>query len=407
MAPASFQPGTADDAIDGVIPRHVVAPDSAEELAETLARASRERMATVIRGGGTKLGWGRVPAGIDLIVSTARLNRLVVHRHGDLTATVQAGATLRDVNRELARQGQWLPVESAFAGATIGGIIATNDAGPMRYRSGTPRDLLIGITLALTDGRLVKAGGIVVKNVAGYDLGKLVSGSCGSLAAIVDATFKLMPLPRASGTIVATYKDIDAAARGLSALLASQLEPAACDVRAEGGCRLLVRFASSPAAAEAQIAAALALVGGEATAQATVVAGEPETALWAEQVSAPWARTGAVIRMSWLPAALGRVLALVQDVQRTTPSTVTFTGRAATGAGLLGVDGDVQTLAAAVERLRASSDVGHVVLLRGSPELKQRVDVWGAPADSAGVARALKQMFDPAGILNAGRGPIS
>jgi glycolate oxidase FAD binding subunit len=191
MVEASTREGSAADAIDGVVPRQIVEPDTASGLAAALQRASRDRLVTVLRGGGTKLGWGRRPPPIDLLVSTARLNSLLVHRHGDLTATAHAGVTLAQLNRELARHGQWLPVDSAFDGATIGGIVATNDSGPLRHRHGTPRDLLIGVTLAMPDGRLVKAGGHVVKNVAGYDLGKLVSGSFGSLAAIVDATFKL------------------------------------------------------------------------------------------------------------------------------------------------------------------------------------------------------------------------
>ena len=417
MALSSLQPGKAADAIDQVVPRRIVTPESATELAEALAWASGDRLATVIRGGGTKLGWGRVPAAVDLVISTARLNQLVAHRHGDLTATVQAGATLRDVNRELGRQGQWLPVESAFEDATIGGIIATNDAGPMRHRSGTPRDLLIGITLALTDGRLAKAGGIVVKNVAGYDLGKLVSGSCGTLAAIVDATFKLMPLPQATTTLVATYADGDAAARDVAALTASQLEPAACDVRVEiggpvgraarsgaaaGACQLLVRFASSPAATAAQVAGARGLLGGDVT----VVTGEDDAAAWSDQLRAPWLAPGMVVRLSWLPSALGQVLALVRDVQQAAGGRVTLAGRAGVGAGLLCVDAAAPAQVAAVERLRASESVGHVVVLRGSLELKQRVDVWDSPGSSAAVARALKQMFDPAAILNAGRGPI-
>jgi glycolate oxidase FAD binding subunit len=128
-------------------------------------------LATVIRGGGSKLTWGRIPERIDLVLSTARLGDTLIHRDGDLTATVSAGVRLADLNTHLAEKGQWLPVESAFDATTIGGLIATNDAGPLRHRFGTPRDLLLGVTLALTDGRLVKSGGVVVKNVAGYDLG--------------------------------------------------------------------------------------------------------------------------------------------------------------------------------------------------------------------------------------------
>src|SRR5687768_11997013 len=226
----AHRPAVASDAIDDVAPRYVAEPDSPEAFAEALAHGSRERMQTVIRGGGTKLGWGRVPAAVDLIVSTTRLNRLIVHRHGDLTATVQPGMRLQDLNDTLRSQGQWLPVESAFAGATVGGIVATNDAGPSRHRNGTPRDLVIGITLALTDGRLVKAGGTVVKNVAGYDLGKLVSSSHGTLAGIAAVTFKLVPIPQASATLFVAYADADAMTRDVAALAASQVEPAAFDI---------------------------------------------------------------------------------------------------------------------------------------------------------------------------------
>src|SRR5262249_52736730 len=148
------------------------------------------------------------------------------------TATVQAGARIADVNRELARHGQWLPIESPFPGATIGGAIATNDSGPLRHRYGTPRDLVIGIRLALTDGRLIKAGGNVVKNVAVYDLGKLMSGSFGSLAAIVSAPFKLTPLAAASSTLVARFETLDALVAAFDAIAASQLEMSAFEVQA-------------------------------------------------------------------------------------------------------------------------------------------------------------------------------
>ena len=391
-------------------------PQSPEELAAILAGASRARRSTAIRGGGTKSAWGRLAPDPELTVHTGRLNRIVVHRHGDLTATVQAGMRLADFNAELAAHRQWLPVESAFAGATIGGLVATNDCGPLRHRSGTPRDLLIGITLALTDGRIVKAGGHVVKNVAGYDLGRFVSGSFGTLAGIVDATFKLMPIPQASATLVASYDDAAALARDAAALAASQLEPAAFDVRAgavDGGAgdggghleaahpRLLVRFASSPASTEEQANHASALLTG----QVSVTTGDAESTLWREQLAAPWSADArpapsdvpAVIRMSWLPSRLADVIALVRGHA--------LRGRVM-GTGLVRLAGDPADHAAIVERLRASDALRHVVILSGPAALKSRVDAWGPPASAAAATRALKQMFDPAGILNAGRGPI-
>ena len=405
---ATQRPGATSDAIDDVVPRYVAEPDSPEAFAEALTHASRERMQTVIRGGGTKLGWGRVPAAVDLIVSTTRLNRLIAHRHGDLTATVQPGMRLQDLNDTLRGQGQWLPVESAFAGATVGGIVATNDAGPSRHRNGTPRDLVIGITLALTDGRLVKAGGTVVKNVAGYDLGKLVSGSHGTLAGIADVTFKLVPVPQTSSTLLVVYADPDAMTRDVAALAASQIEPAAFDVSAaldhpaadgtqDDLYRLKLRIATSPAATDAQIASARALVTGDVIVM-------KDDGLWTSSTAAPW-RGDAAVRLSWLPSNLPKVVALVTRMESATGAAAALSGRAL-GTGLIRLIGPPRAQAAAVERLRASGDVGHVVVLRASRELKELVDVWGPPRDADRVLRSLKQMFDPAGILNAGRGPI-
>ena len=390
------------DAIDGVVPRQLVEPADANELAATLKTASRDKQITVLRGGGTKLGWGRTPASIDLLVSTAKLNTLLVHRHGDMTATAHAGMSLAQLNRELARHGQWLPIDAAFDAATIGGIVATNESGPVRHRFGTPRDLLIGLTLALTDGRIVKAGGHVVKNVAGYDLGKLVSGSFGTFGAIVDATFKLLPIPQASATLEAAYEDGEVMARDVMQVSTSQLEPMAFDVMLDGGqYRLRLLFASSPAAVSAQVESAQRLLSKPSV----VVNGEREMEIWTEQTRSVWAGTGAVVRFGWLPVKLAEVTTLMHEVQQFA-GPVVLAGRVGMGAGLMRIDADARTQVAVVERLRSSTWVGNVAVLRASQALKQRVDVWGPPASASAASRALKHMFDPAGILNASRGPI-
>jgi glycolate oxidase FAD binding subunit len=262
---------------------------------------------------------------------------------------------------------------------------------------------VIGITLALTDGRLAKAGGTVVKNVAGYDLGKLVSGSHGTLAGIVDVTFKLVPIPQTSATLVAGYTDAAALARDVAALDAMQIEPAAFDLRAEDGetpFQLKLRIATSPAARDAQITAARSLVSG----WTTILTDSAEQAAWAAQLDV-LSHGDATVRFSWLPSRLQQVLDLLTELQQAGRIRVLFAGRVM-GAGAARLVGELPALAAAVERLRASPDVGHVVLLRGSRELKQRVDVWGPEWPSDRVARAVKQTLDPAGILNAGRGPI-
>jgi glycolate oxidase FAD binding subunit len=401
---AQSRQGTPGEAIDGVTPQRVVEPTSAAACASALSAASAGGLATVIRGGGTKSGWGRPIDAIDLVVSTRSLADLLVHRDGDLTVTVGSGVALARLNTRLAARGQWLPVDSAFAAATVGGALATNDSGPLRQRFGTPRDLLIGITLALTDGRVVKSGGTVVKNVAGYDLGKLVTGSYGSLAAIVDATFKLLPLPHASATLRVVYADREPLVADAAAVAAGQLEPLAFDLRGTDtpdGFRwtLLVRFASSPAAVSAQLDAARALVHGDATALRDGL----ETRAWAEQVGLPWDSDATVVRCSWLPSRLADVLALVQSVRA--GCGVAFAGRVGAGSGLLRLAGAETALVNAIASLRAGdSPVGHVVLLRASRAVRSQLDVWGAEPSAPAVA--LKRALDPAGILNAGRGPV-
>ena len=393
--------------VDGIQPAAVVTPGDVGELAATLATAAAARQATVISGGGTKLSWGRTPARVDLVVSTGKLTRLVAHRYGDLTATIESGAPLADVNRQLAKHGQWLPLDSAFADATIGGIVASNDSGPLRHRFGTPRDLLIGVTLALADGRLVKAGGNVVKNVAGYDLGRLVTGSFGSFAAITTATFKLSPVFAASGTVGVFYRDAEGIGRDAQLLAANQFELTALDVQAtlgaiRGALRLLVRVASSPAATEAQLAAIRRMVTGEAE----LITGGAEDELWRDQVGTPWIADSTVVRLAWLPASLATVLTAIDRVGRESGAALTFTGRAAVGAGMVRVDGSPEGTVAVIEELRRSDAIGNVVVLRAPAAVKSRIDVWGPPRDVAPVLRAIKNALDPSGILNAGRGPI-
>jgi glycolate oxidase FAD binding subunit len=389
----------------------VYEPDTPEKLAAALAEASRARQSTIISGAGTKLDWGSLSDHVDCIISTSRLNRIVAHRHGDLTATIQSGAALTKVNRQLAVRGQWLPIDTAFEAATIGGIVATNDAGPLRHRFGTPRDLLIGVTLALTDGRLIKAGGHVVKNVAGYDLGRLMSGSFGALAAIVDATFKLLPVPATSQTVVAQFVDAASLARAVAHFSDTDVEPIAFDVHVivpRGEYWLLVRFATSPAATDAQVASARALLDAEGgRAPSGVLSGADEEPLWRDHRQDVWKPGGAVARVSWLPASLEQVLSSLETIASDTGASIELAARAGVGAGFVRIDGDDRLQTAAIGQLRARADVvNHVVVLRASSSVKQQVDPWGRNPQLDPLYRSLKQTFDPEGILNAGRGPI-
>jgi glycolate dehydrogenase FAD-binding subunit len=405
----------ASHVVDGVQPRYIAEPVLSEQVAELLGAASRQGAATVIRGSGSKLGWGRTPASIDLVISTRRLNRLLVHAYGDLTATVEAGMSIRQLNESLAWHGQWLPVDQPFETATVGGVIATNDAGPLRHRHGTPRDLLIGVHLATTDGRIVKAGGTVVKNVAGYDLGKLMAGSHGSLAAIVSATFKLAPLPGASATAVVPFREVGELSTAVAAVSASQLEAAAFDVRvtvaraelAQAGApapfQLLLRFTSTPEAIEAQVAGLRQLLPAAAI---ELLTGSAEIEAWRGQTRGVWGG-GTIVRASWLPSKLDAVVSWLHELAHDLHTKINLTARAGVGAGFLRIGGEPRTGIEAIKRLRGRFDLmRHVVVLRADVRVKEQLDVWGSTGDHDDLLRAVKHAFDPAGVLNAGRGPV-
>jgi glycolate oxidase FAD binding subunit len=258
---------------------------------------------------------------------------------------------------------------------------------------------------------LASAGGQVVKNVAGYDLGKLVAGSFGTLAGIVAATFKLAPIPSAWTSVVLSFDAAAPAAAAAGALSASQLDPVSLEVEARAGreraYRVLVRFGGTPTSNAEQAAAVTPIAGTAGPTSCDVLDGDRDTALWRDR-SAPISGEGASdVRMSWLPASLPAVLDLLERIAREAGVEVTFIGRAAVGAGTMHVEGDPGARASAVARLRERTDVvSHVVIARAGGDVKGRADVWGSALPSAVIARALKRTLDPAGVLNAGRGPI-
>lgn len=392
------------DIIEGLQPQIVVQPAEAAGVAAALAWASREKLGVVVCGNRTRIGWGPAPHRFDVLLSTTTLNAVVAHRHGDLTATVQAGATLGDLNRVLAEHGQWLPLDPQLPDrTTIGGLVATNDSGPRRHRYGSPRDLIIGVDVARADGRLAKGGGIVVKNVAGYDLPRLYTGSFGSLGVIVSATFKLFPLPSASRTLVADVTSPKAAAALATAISGSQLTPTAVEI-AGPPFSVLVRFESVEAAASAQADLARRLAKS-AGASASDMSGAEEAALWTAHTARPWTSEGAVIKVALLPTELAPVLGWLQQ---TLPSdSWEVTGRAGLGVLYLRVAGaaDLQARVVGDLRDRLPTGRGSAVVLRGSAELKKLIDVWGPIGDSGPLMRIVKRQFDPGGILNPGRGP--
>jgi glycolate oxidase FAD binding subunit len=396
--------GTPADAVEGVVPRVIVEPASAEAVGGVLEWASRERHCVLVRGSGTKLGWGAAPRQIDILMSTARLNAVVAHRHGDLTATIQAGARLRDVNRTLAQHRQWIPLDPPSADhATIGGIVAANDSGPRRHRYGAPRDLIIGVEFARADGRLAKGGGIVVKNVAGYDLPRLLTGSFGSLGVIVTATFKLYPLPAASRTLIvepSNASDLGALAVKLSA---SQLTPTALEF-ATHPLRLIIRFESIEASVAQQSETAAKLIA-ESGYEARTLSASAEEEFWQNHARFADDNRGALLKVSVLPTELAETLSVVERLagQRG----YIAAGRAGTGVFLLHITEEAQLQKRVIDGLRDALPIGRgsAVIIRSSPDLRTHVDVWGPIGDGLALMKAVKQQFDPAGILGPGRGP--
>src|SRR5881409_2217873 len=199
LGPEHVRPASPADAVSGVRPKLVVDPGTEKELAEVLRLSNEAGLAVIPRGNGTKLGWGNPPTRADLILSTTRLNEIIEHAWADLTVTVEAGCTIQRLQETLAQHGQRLALDPLWPEkATIGGVLSANDSGALRLRFGALRDLIIRATIALADGTLASSGGKVVKNVAGYDLPKLVTGALGTLGVITRAVFRLHPLPRHS-----------------------------------------------------------------------------------------------------------------------------------------------------------------------------------------------------------------
>jgi glycolate oxidase FAD binding subunit len=237
------RPAEPPDAVAGVMPRFTASPATVAEAGALLAAAAAADLAVVPRGGGSKLGWGAPPRRCDLVVDTTALDQVVEHAAGDLVARVQAGVSVARLGEVLAGAGQQLALDPpptapsgadgaapGGLGATVGGTLATGAAGPRRLRYGTPRDLIIGITVVRADGAVAKSGGKVVKNVAGYDLGRLFTGSFGTLGLIVEAVFRLHPLPASAAYVTVDCPGPDEAYRAVAAVAGSSLAPSAVEI---------------------------------------------------------------------------------------------------------------------------------------------------------------------------------
>jgi glycolate oxidase FAD binding subunit len=374
----------------------VAAPTTPVEVAGVMTEAQRQRWTVLPYGSGSKLGWGGLVGDAQrplLALCTAQLNQLVDHAIGDLTVTAQAGMRWTDLQAHLAQVGQFLPIDPRFpAQATLGGIVATADTGSWRQRYNSVRDLLLGIELVRADGERAKAGGRVVKNVAGYDLMKLLTGSYGTLGVITQVTFRVYPLPPASQTVVVTGAAA-AIAQLTQILMSSALTPTAMDLvwglpsqgLAGKGLGLVVRFQSIPESV-AQQGQRLQQLAQELELQTQVLTSAEEQELW-QQV-------GTIAESGPITCKLGvkpsEAVQLWQNICTLESSSVGVV-HAGNGLGRL-----VLSQPESVDRVRSwcQEQRGFLSILQAERAVKQRLNVWGYRGNALTLMQAVKQQFD-------------
>lgn len=377
--------------VDGMQPVCALTPRSQEEVARALAAASEAGLAVIPFGRGTMRSMGNIPSRYDVALDLTHLRRVVEYAPEDLTVTVEAGLPLADLNALLAERGQFLPFDPPEAeGATIGGIVAANATGPSRHAYDAPRDRVIGVTVALADGRLAKAGGRVVKNVAGYDLCKLYCGSMGTLGVIVSVTFKLAPLPKAQATWGARFPSPGLAVAAGFAALERRLALRALEVVSPAAARavglapawwLLAWCSGGSAAVERSLRELDRLAAREILSDAS---------LW-ERLASALRETPVMVRVSVLPTDVEQAL---NSLTETAIATATLSH----GVARIGLDTDDPALRHHAERLG-----GAWVLERAPLHVKRVLDVWGPLPPAFEVMRRLKCEFDPLGTLSPGR----
>lgn len=390
------RPAEDADAVAGVPPSFVAQPSRAAEVAAVAKIARARDLALVVRGRGTKLDWGMAPDRLDLVLDLSKMDRLVEHTPGDLVARVEAGMPLATVQEALAGARQWLPVEEVVPGSTIGGLLGTGICGPARMANGTLADLLTGVSFVRADGVLARSGGKVVKNVAGYNLTRLLAGSFGTLGVVTDVTVRLRPLPERRRFVLASFEEPAALAAPLAALLCSQLAISALEIDrpepdAPIGLAALVEGSAHGVAVRAERAAKSMGTGR--------TAGDPPPG-WG---SLPGPTT---IKLSCPIASLPALVEVVAGLSKAHGCAAAVRGSAGVGVVFVGLDEELETGAVAsfLAALRdwVGAAGGSAVVLRAPGRVKAAFDLWG-PVGGLELMRRVKSQFDPELRLAPGR----
>ncbi|MDQ2725511.1 MAG: FAD-binding oxidoreductase [Actinomycetota bacterium] len=378
----------------------VVTVTSPKEVTAVLAAAGDAQASVVVRGAGTKLDWGAPPRRADIVVDVSGLGNVLEHAAGDLVCRVQPGVRVADLQATLAPAGQRLAVDELVPGSTVGGIIATGLAGPLRLAHGSVRDLVLGVTVALAGGTSATSGGRVVKNVAGYDLGKLYTGSFGTLGVITEAFLRLHPLPERSAWLTIMTPDAVAVGRAVSALSAARITPAAVEIHDDGTgpARVVALLEGTDGGVEGRLDAARELPGTD------VDISTEAPGWWARMPGLGAGET--LIKATTTIAEVGRLVAVVRRAAVDAGAVVEVNGSAGAGVVYFGVGagappGDPARLLEAARRSCASVG-GAAIVLRAPAEVRDGIDAWG-PVPALALMRRLKDSFDPGHLLAPGR----
>ncbi len=425
---------TADDnargqlAIDGRVPDCVVYPNSAEEVAQMLRCAAEHDQAVVTCGGATTLGIGNIPHKYDVALCMRNITSVRYYEPSDLTAGIGAGMKLADLQGLLSRDGLWLPLDPPGNGqATIGGIVATNASGPLRQFYGAPRDMVVGMQVAITGGKLIKTGGRVVKNVAGYDLGKLLIGSYGTLGIITEVNLKLFPVPAERRTFMLSTGTLGIARDLRRSILCSPIDPLRMVLLDAEAARMVCSAARlEPVDHEPQMwldaggsQSVLDRTQKELDALGRTV-GAKVCSYGKESVQAAWqvisdfgnwlgrVSAGAVIMKSMVPLARSEeFLSLAQQEAQNERVRMASVAQSGVGVLYLGLLDPlkVSQMAGLIGRIRKAAEQagGALVVVSAATDLKAQVDVWGTQGSGFELMRKMKAAWDPKGILAPGR----
>jgi glycolate oxidase FAD binding subunit len=410
---------------DGYVPKAVVLPASVQEMQDVLRCASKEGLSVMPAGAGTKLGIGNLPQKVDVVLATTRLNSIVEYEPGDLTVTVESGIRLATLQAVLAQHQQYLALDPPYADrCTLGGIVATNASGALRLRHGAARNQVLGLRVVHANGTVVKSGGKVVKNVAGYDLNKLYIGAFGTLGIITEVTLKLSPIPAREAILAADFQNVqDAVDTGLS-VVGSQILPmfvnlfinadprrGKTDGTTEGnGPMLVAGFGGDPETVAWQLTQCQEIMEQNGALGVTITEGESRVHLQEtiREFSAADRDTEIVIaKLNLKRTDIAEFAAQVMDASWARDVQI----MALLGSGILYLsipvtsDTDFEVLAKTLTQLRQSVTEarGNLIVETAPPELKQHIDVWGAVGDTLGLMKQVKDRFDASGLLNPGR----